>query len=404
MSGSINLQASDGDTSDSVIAHTELSRILIIDDDPQVGTLQRLYIEEMGYQAEVAIDTKSALASIERAQPSLLIIDYKLAESCNGLEFYRTLLGRDLNIPAILVTALGHEDVLVEAMHLGVRGFVLKTPTYWRDFKETIARVMRFSALEREAVEAKAAKDSEARVQAALEAASVGYWRWESQTGKFWASPMFRLLLGVNEHTRIESVSDLQQIVHPVDRDRLQMFFEAAGKTHQVLRDEYRIQAASQQRWLLFKGAALKGHPGVVSGALSDITPNKEAQEQLRQSYQEIQSLNQQLQANMVETHHRVKNSLQIVNSLVNMEMRRADSFTPKDLQKVAAHIQAFATLHDILTEQSKELSRTNCGTSVVGAHEMLTRLLELLAALSEGRLTVDRLDVVWVSVRQSAA
>ena len=86
------------------------------------------------------------------------------------------------------------------------------------------------------------------------------------------------------------------------------------------------------------------------------------------------------------------------------MELRRSESFTAQDLRKLSAHIQAFATLHDILANQSKELSNNYCATSFVGAHEVLAELLEILAAVSEGRLVVDRLAAVWVSPRQSAA
>lgn len=383
----------------------ELGRILVIDDDPQVGTLQRLYIEEMGYQAEVVLNTESARSSIQRVPPTLLVVDYKLSEQSNGLAFYRSLLDRGLNIPAILVTALGHEDVLVEAMHLGVRGFVLKTPTYWRDFQETIERVMHLIAVEREAFDARSIKESEAKVQAALGAAGVGYWRWDSGADSLSVSPVFRQILQIPPAAPLSKRKDLLALVLPEDRLTLEQELRAERLSKQTICCEFRFyDDVNQVRWFILKFGVDPENPTVVTGTVSDVTAQKEAEVQLAKSYREIHSLNQQLQANMVETHHRVKNSLQIVGSLVNMEMRRAETFTSTDLRKFGAHIQAFATLHDILAEQSKELASNNCATTIVGAHEILVRLLEILIPLSDGRLVVQRLDQVWVSPRQSAA
>jgi len=380
-------------------------RVLVLDDDPQVAELQRIYLEEMGYAAEVAPNVQTAYKSIERSAPHLLIVDFRLAEAITGLDFYRALCNRGLSIPAILVTALGYEEVLIEAMRLGMRGFVLKTPTYWRDFKETVERVMRQRLMELDALETRAAKESEAKVEAALDAASVGYWRWDSETGVFGASRAFRALVRVESEQPLTSRDDFLNLVVSEDRPRLESLIEAARRSTQSHQGEFRVETASgEMRWFVLRCATPPGTPGVVTGAISDITAQKEAEGQVNQSYREIQSLNHQLQASMIETHHRVKNSLQIVNSLVNMELRRAENFTAQDLRKLSAHIQAFAALHDILANQSKELATNYCATSFVGAHEVMAELLEILGTLSEGRLVVDRLAAVWVSARQSAA
>lgn len=66
-------------------------------------------------------------------------------------------------------------------------------------------------------------------------------------------------------------------------------------------------------------------------------------------------SLNHQLQRAMTETHHRVKNNLQLMAAMVNlMAMEERPPESREELNQLSNHIRGLAVIHDLLTEDIK--------------------------------------------------
>ena len=131
--------------------------ILVLEDDPGIGRLQRLQLERAGYRVELASNTAEAREKLADGRIELLVLDYKLAEATNGLEFYRTLQHEGSDVPAILVTGFGDEARVIEAMRAGVRDFVSKTPNFVELLVPIVERVMKQVRAERQLLEALAA-------------------------------------------------------------------------------------------------------------------------------------------------------------------------------------------------------------------------------------------------------
>jgi signal transduction histidine kinase len=131
--------------------------VLVLEDDPGISRLQRIHLERAGYRVDVATSTAVARAKISTGQIELLLFDYQLGESTNGLEFYRSLQSQGYDVPAILVTGFGDESRVVEAMRAGVRDFIPKTQNFVELVVPTVDRVMRQVRSERQLMEAEAA-------------------------------------------------------------------------------------------------------------------------------------------------------------------------------------------------------------------------------------------------------
>jgi signal transduction histidine kinase len=114
-------------------------------------------LEKAGYRVEIAADTTAARQALAVGQIDLLLLDYKLGEPMNGLEFYRTLQRDGRDLPAILVTGFGDEARILEAMRAGMRDFILKTHNFMELVAPTVDRVMQQVRAERQLVEAEAA-------------------------------------------------------------------------------------------------------------------------------------------------------------------------------------------------------------------------------------------------------
>ena len=86
--------------------------VLVVDDDPNVVDLARLYLERDGYQVLTANDGASGLALARDEQPSLVVLDVMLP-NLNGLEVCRALR-QESSVPIIMLTArVEEEDRLV---------------------------------------------------------------------------------------------------------------------------------------------------------------------------------------------------------------------------------------------------------------------------------------------------
>lgn len=63
----------------------------------------------------------------------------------------------------------------------------------------------------------------------------------------------------------------------------------------------------------------------------------------------------------MREVHHRVKNNLQLVASILNLQARRCgDDFTKRVLQENVGRVLSIAAIHDILTKNQSSLSKVD--------------------------------------------
>jgi two-component sensor histidine kinase len=104
------------------------------------------------------------------------------------------------------------------------------------------------------------------------------------------------------------------------------------------------------------------------------------AAEQQRQ----IQALNDRLKRAMTETHHRVKNSLQIMSALVDIQASEHAEFMPTEkVHQLNMQIRALATVHDVLTQETKR----NAEGNTISARTLLQSLLPMLEQLAAPRL-----------------
>ena len=102
-------------------------RVIIVDDHPLVLDGLTTLLKEHGEFEIVDRCTNGteAVASARRHNPDILVVDLKLPD-LDGLAVIRELHTTNPSMKVVLLTAQIHEDQLIQALHLGVRGVVLK--------------------------------------------------------------------------------------------------------------------------------------------------------------------------------------------------------------------------------------------------------------------------------------
>ncbi len=151
-------------------------------------------------------------------------------------------------------------------------------------------------------------------------------------------------------------------------------------------------------RWFLSRAFPIRDEAGNVAlwfGTNTDVSEQRGIEEDLRHHQAEIEALNVRLARAMRETHHRVKNNLQVIAALV--ELQSDDLGGGSAVQRLKQHVRALATIHDMLTQQAK----ADTDTSVVSARDVLLRLIPVLqetsgerriqADIAEARLSVQK-------------
>ena len=118
--------------------HTE--HLLIVDDDAEIRSLLRDYLERNGYRVTTVADGRSMRAALERGRFDLVILDLMLPGE-DGLTLCRDLRTRS-NLPVIMLTARGDETDRIVGLEMGADDYLPK-PFNPRELLARIKAVLR---------------------------------------------------------------------------------------------------------------------------------------------------------------------------------------------------------------------------------------------------------------------
>ena len=114
-------------------------RILVADDDPGIGDMLQLMLEDTGHEVEVQANGQ-AVQHMTEPLPDLLILDIRLS-GINGQTICQQLKSREAtrHIPIILLSA--HQDTPRLAREAGADDFLAK-PFQMKDLLALVAKYL----------------------------------------------------------------------------------------------------------------------------------------------------------------------------------------------------------------------------------------------------------------------
>ncbi len=110
-------------------------QILVVDDDPNIAQLVKLYLEKEGYEVTVETRGDEAVAAFQKNPPSLMLLDIMLP-GMDGWQVCRAVR-QTSNIPIIMLSAKDETFDKVLGLELGADDYVTKP----FEGKELVARV-----------------------------------------------------------------------------------------------------------------------------------------------------------------------------------------------------------------------------------------------------------------------
>ncbi len=171
------------------------------------------------------------------------------------------------------------------------------------------------------------------RLALAQRCAGAGVWDWDFATGKLHWSPQLFELFGLDPSSMDATFETWHSVVHPDDRRKADEQIEDAVRNHTSLASEYRVVLPSgQTRWISALGNVSSdehGQPQRMSGICLDITQRRAAEESLKQSKHEYQSLAENLPSMVYRVYLLEDNRMQFFNRQVQpMTGYRVDELT----------------------------------------------------------------------------
>jgi CheY-like chemotaxis protein len=133
-----------------------MPKVLVVDDsavDRQlvVGLLTKrpgltAAEKRTGLTATAVTGAREALAAIDRDMPDVVLTDLQMPEM-NGLDLVEAVKARHPQLPVVLMTAHGSEDIALQALQQGAAGYVPKK-NLARDLLETVDSILLAAAAE----------------------------------------------------------------------------------------------------------------------------------------------------------------------------------------------------------------------------------------------------------------
>ncbi len=115
-----------------------IKRVLIIDDDKDVGNLFKIYLEKSGeYQIDAYTDPVDALYYFKKGLYDLVLLDLKMPQ-IDGISMYQQLKKVDSNTSICLITADIANLEQLKTKIPNIEKYVIYKPTLLRNLKDKI--------------------------------------------------------------------------------------------------------------------------------------------------------------------------------------------------------------------------------------------------------------------------
>jgi PAS domain S-box-containing protein len=267
-------------------------RILHVDDDPSITDLTGTFLEreDERFTVETATSADEGLESINDRPPDCVVSDYNMP-GIGGIEFLQAVREEHPDLPFILYTGKGSEEVASEAISAGVTDYLQKksgTEQY-----ELLANRIENAVQSRR--KAEQAEWQEQLMRLTEFAGDTGGFELDADTGDVLMTDGTRRILHLPDQANPDFEKNLQHY-HPDDREEIKQAIQRALQTGEQTQGIFRYQHpdAEEQQLLdiTYTPTTVDGDTTAIRGAIHDVTDRRERQQELQLLQQAIDYAN----------------------------------------------------------------------------------------------------------------
>jgi PAS domain S-box-containing protein len=224
-------------------------------------------------------------------------------------------------------------------------------------------------------------RQSEARLRDAQRLALLGNWEEDLVNHSLiWSEQVFRIF-EFDSSEFDPSVRFFQSRIHPEDLERVKRAFADSIGNHKPYDLEHRLLMPDGRVKYVHEYGEVqcdsRGRAVRMRGTVQDVTEHKRVELELKLSLEEKIAL-------LKEVHHRVKNNLQVVISLLNLQTTRIQNREVLDtLEETRNRVRSMSLLHETLY-RSQNMARVNL------AHYVETLCAHLFRTYGRGTAHVE--------------
>ena len=219
------------------------------------------------------------LSTAEQRKYDLLLLDYRLP-GMNALEVVKEINQAGINIPIILTTGHGDEEIALQALKLGAHDYVVKSEGY----------LLRLPSILENAVYQKRLADQESRYRTLFQNIPIGLFNLKTDWQYVDANPTLIEMFGFESLDDFQSQNPEEMFSDPADLESLIRELEEFGIGQ-------RVTEMKRQDGTYFWGEILiipiKDSPDEVlhiQGSVNDITDRKMMENELKSYTKQLQS------------------------------------------------------------------------------------------------------------------
>jgi PAS domain S-box-containing protein len=336
-----------GSLSNRKIVATTSRVILPVEDERIVARDLQNRLTKLGYTVpSVASSKAEALAVLEHLQADLVLMDIQLHGVSEGIDAAREVRER-YDLPVIYLTAHSDSDTLEKAKLTEPFGYLLK-PFEDREILAAIETAVYKHRTEKQLRET----ERKLRQQAAMISLS--------HDAIITTDPQ-RVITGWNAGaSEIYGWSEneaIGQVLHEFLKSRPPV---SIAQMHEILHREGRwdgelVQTARERKIIFVESRQIlvRAESGELLGILEidrDISDRKRAQAALETSLRDLNSALTEKTVLLREIHHRVKNNLAVISSLLSMKADATDDLVAQlALEQSQQRVRSIALIHEHL-------------------------------------------------------
>ena len=250
-------------------------RVLHVDDDPEFAEVVATVLERENerFSVETATSASEGLARLADDTFECVVSDYEMPGR-NGIEFLEAVREDSPDLPFVLCTGKGSEEVASEAISAGVTDYLQKHRD--TDRYELLATRIETAVAQYRAERELSRKNDLFRTVQDL--AAVGAWEWYPQEREGHYSDSAYDIYGVDSRPDRSPDADIREFYHPDDRETLRTAFRTAIETGEPYDVEARVVTPDgAEKWVRTRGDPqfVDDECVRIRGTIRDITEHK---------------------------------------------------------------------------------------------------------------------------------
>jgi PAS domain S-box-containing protein len=260
-----------------------LIRVLHVDDDADfLNTAKQILEMQSSFQVETARSVEEALEKMKEKTFDVVVSDYVMPGK-NGLDFLKELRDSGCNIPFIIFTGKGREEVAIKALNFGADLYFNKfghPETVYGELAHGICTTVKSKQAEKEL------RKSENKYRSLVENAGTGIATTDLEGRFIFVNQALCNMTGYSEKELIGK--PFADFLHPDDKERvLQIFLDSWKNPDRKLHIEFRVLHKKGHIVHMYSSPTATMYNNKIIGfnaIISDITERKKAEQALRES------------------------------------------------------------------------------------------------------------------------